>query len=66
MKLKLLIFASLLLTGCTVVNTGVFPKFTWYWTAAAKEQRREDAAAEQYHQKLNTNQAPICPDKQAQ
>lgn len=43
--------ALLLCNGCTVVSANrVFPKLAWYWSADAKEQRREDEAEKQYHQ----------------
>lgn len=45
--MKILLLVPLLaLSGCTIVsNNRVFPKFTWYWTAEAKEQRKSDASA---------------------
>lgn len=39
------ITVSVFATGCTVVSANrVFPKLTWYWSADAKEQRREKQA----------------------
>lgn len=43
-------------TGCTLVSANrVFPKPAWYWSDAAQEQRRENAAEKKYDQ---TNQPP--------
>lgn len=45
-KFLLVILVAATLSGCTMVsNNRVFPKFTWYWTAEAKEQRKSDASA---------------------
>lgn len=50
MKRALLILGCLMLNGCTVVSANrVFPKLSWYWSDEAKEQRRENEAAKQYH-----------------
>jgi hypothetical protein len=39
---RLIPFFLILISGCTVVsNDRVFPKLAWYWSADAKEQRKE-------------------------
>lgn len=46
-KVKLLgaaLLAATIFSSCTVVSANrVFPKLDWYWSADAKEQRRERA-----------------------
>lgn len=39
---KLLLLLLLGLNGCTIVSDNrVFPKLTWYWSADAKQQRKD-------------------------
>jgi hypothetical protein len=43
MKIKLLILVLPLFSGCAFVPTDMFPKPTWYWSAAAEEHRAQIA-----------------------
>lgn len=60
MKNRLLLLAIVLLSGCTIVSYDrVFPKLTWAWTDAAKEQRSQnrqrDADERAFKERQKTN-----------
>ncbi len=61
MSRKILLLALLLCNGCAVSNHGVFPKLVWYWSADAKEQRRENAEHEAAIKKYQDQQKHKTP-----
>jgi hypothetical protein len=45
----------LIASGCTVVPTDMFPKFTWYWSADAKQYRADQHRYDYRNETNNIN-----------